>query len=151
MLESSKQPWRITSLTDHLKSMFGNEQQELFNSAQTNTPDILILTNPEYQYGASALFCCEEMRQAVIDRFGTSAIIIPSSTHELLAVPYEDGQSLEEYNSMVQDVNSTVLRDDDVLSDHIYMLGEDLTISNPFMTEELSDSEHETLNSGMHI
>ena len=47
-------------------------------------------------------------------------IIIPSSIHEVILLPSDNGHYLK-YNQMVQEVNATSVNAEEVLSDHCYL------------------------------
>ena len=46
--------------------------------------------------------------------------ILPSSIHELLVVPKQDGMELSDLESMVKEVNATQVAPEEKLSDHVY-------------------------------
>ena len=46
--------------------------------------------------------------------------ILPSSIHELLVVPKQDGMELSDLEAMVQEVNATQVAPEEKLSDHVY-------------------------------
>ena len=84
--------------------------------------EISILTNPLKIYGASCLFypgILDELSSLYED----DVVIIPSSIHEVLVFPKKnlpEAYSLEDLNTMVQNVNETQLTDDEILADHVY-------------------------------
>lgn len=47
-------------------------------------------------------------------------IILPSSVHEVLLVPYEEDLCMEELKEMVRHINRTEVAKEEVLSDNVY-------------------------------
>lgn len=85
-----------------------------------NTIPAYIITNNKMNCGASAVYSYglhDQLKELIGD-----FLLLPSSIHEFIAVPKDD---YETYKSMVMEVNSTVLQDDEFLSDEIYELKED--------------------------
>ncbi len=76
---------------------------------------MLVLTNKSRQYGAAGILDREILRQ-----FGKDAYILPSSIHETILVPAEEGMNEEDLDRMVKEVNSTQVEEQEVLSDHVY-------------------------------
>lgn len=94
------------------------------------TQDILVLKNESGCCGAAAVLD-PEIRREVLKRFRACACyILPSSVHEVLAVPADNDHDPEKMAQMVQSINRTELEPHDVLSDHVYrMTADGLTIA----------------------
>lgn len=69
-------------------------------------------------YGAAGI-ADEELMEELSGIFGGNYFILPSSTHEILALPYEPDK-LEMLQAMVLDVNMTSCAWSDWLSDNVY-------------------------------
>ena len=81
-----------------------------------------ILTNHKKIYGATCMVYPDLLGE-IADIFEDDVIIIPSSVHDLLIFPRNNlpsGYTLEDIDTMIQEVNETVLADAEVLSDHTY-------------------------------
>ena len=53
--------------------------------------------------------------------------MIPSSLHEILAVPYRNDPGIIDFiNKSIQEINDTELNPMDILSDHVYIYDFDL-------------------------
>lgn len=70
-------------------------------------------------YGASVIML-PKTYEILSQYLGEKFIILPSSIHECIAVPYEENQ-LEELVDMVRCVNCEAVEEVDKLSDHIYL------------------------------
>lgn len=100
-----------------LQSLGRNYVQTLENSKMT------IITNDSGLYGASEMLHKETFRQ-LAEEFDDNLIILPSSVHEVIAVPEAELQvsGTEEVRDMVKDVNynSGSVAPEDRLSDSVY-------------------------------
>lgn len=83
-------------------------------------PPMYIITNKEKNYGAYAILT-EGMKQKLTELLGEFTII-PSSIHEVLAIPKVDNGFIR---MMVNDVNTNVLASEDYLSDDVFVLTDD--------------------------
>ena len=78
-----------------------------------------ILTNSRKTYGACSILYPEVVEQ-VAEQMEGDIYLIPSSVHEMLALPKEQERSGEELQAMIAEVNSTEISPEEVLSDHLY-------------------------------
>lgn len=82
-------------------------------------PPFIVLTNRKSMYGAG-IIADEEFLQKVAERIGGDFFILPSSVHEVLALPDMDGMNPDDLTVMVKEVNAREVTDDEVLADHVY-------------------------------
>ena len=82
-----------------------------------------VMTNSTRYYGATTMFYKGELERAYkcIGPFS----VIPSSVHEVLLVPDTLKIPSEELKGMLIDVNSSIVKDEDILGDHIYRFDPD--------------------------
>lgn len=94
-----------------------------FPEVEDTAIPMLVLTNRASFYGAAAIMD-PEIRQE-LGKFG-SVYLLPSSVHELLAVPVS-AAAPEDLVTMVRQINSddSIVRPEDVLSDHVFTLTSD--------------------------
>lgn len=85
-------------------------------------PAMYVLTNESKLHGAAVLLNEKFMREFA-EQFNKSLVILPSSVHEVIAVPTDviDEATLNNFEEMVRSVNTTQLREDEVLSNHPYV------------------------------
>lgn len=106
-------PELLVSMKDLLAEMVGLQLGE-----NTYIP-MYVLTNREKLYGAAALLYSERMKE-LADRWQSDLLILPSSVHEVLLLP-DDGQNeYAFYRQMVEDVNTTQVEPEEVLSYSLY-------------------------------
>lgn len=127
--------------------MWGIDVEELVSAAQENTPqiypvcitdigdiaeeigvekssemaksvDMYILSN-RYNIGGAAAMLYPGSIKMVAEKLEDDVYILPSSTHEVIILPMS-GQEADKLKEMVQEVNSTMVDEEDILGDSIY-------------------------------
>ena len=98
--------------------------EHLEDSSLTFPTDLkmYLLTNHVKIHGATCMIY-PDLLEHLAEELEDDLIIIPSSIHEVLIIPYSicaDEYSLSDFNEMVQEVNETQLSDDEVLATHVY-------------------------------
>ncbi len=107
-------PFNIMSLPGYMASHCGLPEDPL------PSEDILwIVTNNDMRLGASVLFY-PGVPQRISEQLGGDYYIIPSSIHECLVCSSRINQSWEILEHMLNEVNSTVVDSEDILSDKLY-------------------------------
>lgn len=93
---------------DYIEQMIpdGNEQ-------------MYVLSNDSRLHGAAAVLN-EKAMEDIAEKVGGDFFILPSSIHELLVVPKQDGMDYSSLEAMVQEVNATQVAPEEKLSDHVY-------------------------------
>ena len=90
----------------------------------SNTPCPLYVlrggTEHDSPFGASALLCSKAMEIIKAGIKQDKFIILPSSVHEMLIVPYSAELSISQLKETVKSVNQTEVSETDKLSDNIY-------------------------------
>lgn len=83
--------------------------------------EMKVLTNTEKFYGAAAIIYGKDKIRDLAEKEGSDIVIIPSSVHECLLLPYDKSMPFELLNAMVNEVNASEVKEEEILSDHIYM------------------------------
>ena len=78
-----------------------------------------VLTNKEKMYGASAMLYSDEIGK-LADRLDSDLLILPSSVHEVLLLPDDREQKYDFYRQMVEEVNTTQVEPEEILSYNLY-------------------------------
>ncbi len=86
--------------------------------APTLCPQLYVITNTRNFNGANALMCDSKMRE-VAEMLGGDYFIIPSSVHELLAIPAA-GIDVFDIKAIVGDINDNVVGPEEVLGYSVY-------------------------------
>lgn len=133
---------------DHLK-LWNISEDTLFGLASANTPQLLpplfsdmasivlstlgyqafsaddllfpmyILSN-KYHTNGAAVILYEDFLNQLSNQFHTDFILLPSSIHEMIAIPYKEEYASVDFSEMVTQVNETELTDEEVLSNNVY-------------------------------
>ena len=116
-LKNVKGNFKCKKMGEIFKEMMGASDLE---AEMFNDNPMYVLTNKEMIFGAAAIID-EEFMWDVYDKIGGDFIIIPSSIHELIAIPMTEMENNAEYvNNMIKDVNRTQVEQEDRLSNHAY-------------------------------
>ena len=102
-------------IVEDLWIMFGADP-----SVNMSPSEMLVLSNQDKHYGAGVLTCTKILNETS-DRFGGKDFyIVPSSTHEVLAIRPRDEVNADSLRSMVQMVNDNELTQKELLSYSVY-------------------------------
>lgn len=118
-----QKPGRIESMKNIMAELFAgleNCDSECCNSRAEIPARMLVITNTDRVYGAAVILYNKMLKQAA-DRADSDLFILPSSLHEVLAIPVIEEYDVAELKAMVVDVNRNVLQPEDVLSDNVYI------------------------------
>lgn len=115
-------------------------------------PPLYIVINQSGLNGATGVFINKELRAEIRECIGGDFIIIPSSLQEVLVMRAEDA-NIESIKSMIHEVNSTTVSEEEILSDYPFYCNDKLQLSIAGMETMQSDSIIETLkqSNGAHI
>lgn len=108
----------IESLAKKMAKLMGMEYSE---AMEGETP-FFVLSNQSEVKGASAI-----LNKKVLAEFGKKhhvekIVVLPSSIHEVLILPYEEDIELHEFSTMVREVNATQVNPTERLTDKAYVL-----------------------------
>lgn len=115
---------RIEKMEDVLADIF--EEQDNGNSecpgncTGMGPMTMLVITNTARLYGAVAVLYSGMLKQAA-DKACSDLFILPSSLHEVIAVPASEGKEAAGLKEMVMEVNRAQLLPEEVLSDNVYI------------------------------
>ena len=106
-------PELLVPMKELLEEMTGVELEK-----QYDVP-MYVLTNKEKIFGASVLLYSEKL-QELAEKTGKNLLILPSSVHEVLLMPDEEDREYGFYRQMVEEVNTTQVDPEEVLSYSLY-------------------------------
>lgn len=123
---SSGMPAEIVSLEKIILQMLGIEQDDEFSKMMTPPTAkyiLYVLSNTNSINGAATILYDDVMKSFAEEHEVERVIILPSSLHEVLLVPIENGEEIdgEFLKEMVRDANTTAVRRGDMLSYNIYL------------------------------
>lgn len=108
----------IQSMAMVMAEMFGMEYSE---EMEEMTP-FYVISNECKVKGASAILNKEVLAQFGRKHNTKKIVVLPSSVHEMLLVPYTEEMSLEDFSAMVGEVNNTEVRPEERLTDKAYII-----------------------------
>lgn len=102
-------PTAISNVENTLKTI--NKNQPMY-----------VLTNTCKSFGATVLFY-PELLEKVSQAFDCNMFVLPSSIHETLLLPYEQGltMGMKDLKLMVYEINHTQVSPEEVLTDQVYL------------------------------
>lgn len=104
----------IQDLTKVVSDMLGTERKE-----DDSIGGMYIMTNKSRCYGASALLRTD-LLAGFAERMKKDFYIIPSSVHEIMLMPDDEIFGVEYLEKMLREINKTMVKEEDVLSDQVY-------------------------------
>lgn len=79
----------------------------------------IVVSNKDKLHGAAAI-CDTELLSKIADKYESDLAIIPSSIHECILMPINNDTDFIELDTMIQEVNETEVKPEEVLSDSAY-------------------------------
>lgn len=117
----SEEPQNVLDLPELFKRGRIQKEENIEGSSEETAADVMfVLTNSCRSYGAACLLYPDIM-DVIGTIMGESFYILPSSIHELILVPQSKGLGKPEMEELVKEVNETQVKDEDQLSEHIYI------------------------------
>lgn len=109
---------RIQTMEEVLRESFGMDIDEV---SKENGLPLYVISNEYKFHGASAVLDTETLRKVAEQHRTTRLLLLPSSIHEVLIVPYADAFAFEDMEDLVRGVNIEEVRPEDQLSDVPYI------------------------------
>lgn len=116
----------VGSMKDVLKQIARNRMgrdinESLLEEVLGNGPEspLYVMTNRTGINGASVILYDGVLRDFA-ETLGSDLVILPSSIHETLAIPYEEHLNAAELENMVRSINRTEVPPEDILSNSVY-------------------------------
>lgn len=124
-------PAELKSMSEVMKAIakehLGEDYREDFIDDLLSAPAVsplYVLTNSSGICGACAILYPGQLKNFA-DMMEKDLVILPSSIHEVLLIPYEDSICFEELTHMVSHINRTEVPLEDRLSDQVYLYSRD--------------------------
>ena len=96
----------------------------LNTALKTSGPNLYIMTNNKCIYGATEILRPGELKRRA-EEFHGDLVILPSSVHEVLVLPYSEGMNLEMFRNTVRSVNDESVIREEQLSNQVYLYRRD--------------------------
>ena len=110
----------VVPIQSVIKEFFNDGDREIDDlRTDTGVSMLYVATNAKKANGA-AVFLYDTLLSDFAGRIGGDFYIIPSSIHELLFLPEDQGITPEDIRKMVSDVNASCVSPEEILSDNVY-------------------------------
>lgn len=117
-MESSQKLFPIR--LEPLETMIFNiAAEEGYHHPINENNQMMVVTNEQTINGAATLFYPDTMDR-IADLIDGDYYVIPSSIHEFLVIPESANVSYQHLESMLHEVNTAMVAEDEQLSDHVY-------------------------------
>lgn len=83
--------------------------------------DLYVISTNLTQYGAIAILDYDTLDQVCKECHISKLVLIPSSIHEFLVYPYFTNDDLQNINEMIQEINETIVVDEEILGTRYYI------------------------------
>ncbi len=133
-------PTEALSMSEVLRKMYRNsgmpeEVIDMMCAGMDDEIPMILISNTSKLYGAANVFAYgNETLKNLSDIYDSDLIILPSSIHECIALPYEKAKvNLEKnpdaYITMVKEVNATQVSPEERLTDNVYFFSRENGLS----------------------
>lgn len=85
-----------------------------------NNRSMYVLTNKQKIFGAGCVLY-PDVIQSFSNRVNADVVILPSSLHELILIPFKSNIDINELRAMVKEINLTQVLEEERLSDNVYL------------------------------
>lgn len=111
-----KSGFLVRTMCEIMAEMMGMDKEDA--EAMSDVPWMLVLTNDRKTNGANILLYNEKLEE-VAERLQGDFYILPSSIHEVLAIPAKDAEP-EQLRAMVKEVNDNEVAPEEILGYEVY-------------------------------
>lgn len=140
VIEATEEYKKVSKITYDIADEYGLSEEDLYSSAVKNAdePVLVNMSSPFFQMIALANANMHNgsfymLNTSLLDAAANAwdvidILIIPSSIHETILVPFNEENRwalLNDVNDLVKSVNETVVVEEDRLSDHAYLYSTD--------------------------
>ena len=102
-----------------LNGMSGEQLDEIDELFTPEEIPMFVITNDLKLNGAASIYYSDVLKK-IAEKLRDDLYILPSSIHEVIAIPLKYGD-LESLSTMVKEVNSTQVAEEEQLSDNVYL------------------------------
>ena len=117
-------PAQIRNMEDiFVEAIIEGEGDEVSDLKQLEMDDngyMYVITNKQKMFGAGCVLY-PDVLQSFSKRVNADIVILPSSIHELIFVPYKESMDIKELRAMVKEINRTQVLEEERLSDSVYL------------------------------
>lgn len=122
-LENSmrKCPAQVINMKTIIEDILGELNEFECTEGIRTVEELFVLTNEIKFHGAAVLLYTDVLKNFAKELEVTRVVVLPSSRHETIIVPYDETYDLNSFESMVKEINQAEVSGTDILSNHIYI------------------------------
>lgn len=113
--------WKTAVKNTSDKTILDSVEKVLFG-IETEKPLFYILSNTDRHKGSGSIVNTDLLKDFANKHNATKLLILPSSIHELLVVPYNDNMNVDDFSKMVKEVNASQVAETERLTDNAYII-----------------------------
>ena len=92
-----------------------------FSEEEYGSP-LYIISNIGGCMGASAILAENKLKELANRLHASKLVVLPSSVHEMIVLPYTGEETVEQYSRLVKSVNATEVEPEERLTDRAYII-----------------------------
>ena len=130
-LDHTRDELLVSRMEDKMLEMFGGEKRDFafddlsaLSELSEDGTNLFVITNREGFWGDGILLMKENLAK-LSEMLDNSLVLIPSSVHEVIAVPDRGADFVHDCLSMLKDVNQSTVDPKEQLSDNVYRYDRD--------------------------
>lgn len=108
----------IRSIREVLNELIGMEGS---SGSEVDSENMMICSNETRCYGAASVLC-PSIQNELMRQLGNDVLLLPSSIHEMIAIPGDYIDEIDMLQAMVEEINTDQVRIDEQLTNSVYML-----------------------------
>lgn len=114
-------PAQIRSIEEVILGMMGRDKE--VTESNDESPKMYVVSNSRNLHGAGVVLYPNILRDFLhgFKEKARGLVILPSSIHEQIIIPYTEYMEVDRLRTMVEEVNSTQVAKEEVLSDSVYV------------------------------
>ena len=116
--DNSNRDTVIESMAKIIAEMMGVD----YVPSMDNSTPMYIISNKSKLRGASAILDHDALTCFAEEKGVNKLVVLPSSIHEMIILPYEENMDISELNEMVKEVNATQVEPEERLTDRAYII-----------------------------
>lgn len=113
-------PLEIKTMLEVMQELMGIEMPELMGEIPESEPQMYVVSNTQRLNGATVLMYPDSLKK-IAERVGGEYYILPSSTHEILAIPKNQAPTPAELRQMVREINRDEVEPTERLASEVFL------------------------------
>lgn len=127
-MENTASDFEIIPMSSVIKAIMDEESADIIMGSID--AEISILTTHFKMHGAAGMLYKDILNQYMQEKQTEKVMILPSSIHEVLLLPFDSSVNMKYFHNMVREINATQVKPGEVLSNNIYVYdGDTITIA----------------------